>query len=100
MLAPANVVVVLGDERLYSEIVRDVGATSGLTILKLAKSGGVVWRDGRLRRRMRNLKLREYFYGSREDLAPHQISVPFADVELYQIGQGAAEPAGAARSAC
>lgn len=90
-----NVIVVLGDERLYSEIARETQGDTNLNLIKLPKSGGVVVRDPRYRKRSRNQKIREYFYGCKEDLAPHRISLSFADFELYRVGQEFVAPTSA-----
>jgi hypothetical protein len=49
----------------------------------------VVSRDQRYRKRARNARFHEYFYGPKDDLAPHRQFIPMSDIELYQMGQGA-----------
>lgn len=109
-----NVVIVLGDERLYSEISRQFQGPD-VTFIKLPKSGGVMFlfpflflkkkkifffikvvvRDTRFRKRARNLKIREYFYGAKDDLVPHRISLAFNEFELYEVGQAHMAPSSA-----
>ncbi|KAF9996802.1 Cleavage polyadenylation factor subunit clp1 [Modicella reniformis] len=71
-----QVIIVLGHERFYSDMVRlhqkpGSASTPGVAVIKLAKSGGVVERDTAFRRQTQNQKIREYFYGtSKLELAP------------------------------
>ena len=45
-----NVVLVLGQDRLHSELDRDLGGSGGVDVVKLAKSGGVVTRQREFRK--------------------------------------------------
>ncbi|KAH9734341.1 protein CLP1-like [Citrus sinensis] len=71
----ANVVLVLGQEKLFS-MLRDVLKNRpNVDVVKLQKSGGV-----------------EYFYGLTNDLSPHANVANFSDFLVYRIGGGPQAP--------
>lgn len=85
-----DVILVLGQDRLYSELKR--GCTSNdIAIVKLDRSGGVVPRNKMLRRLDRMKRIREYFYGSKcietgaNLLSPCATEISFDEVELYMV---------------
>ncbi|KAH7278906.1 hypothetical protein KP509_38G063700 [Ceratopteris richardii] len=88
----ADVILVLGQEKLYSMLRDKFKSNPGMDIVKLHKSGGVVARSSKFRQRMRNVKTREYFYGLSNDLAPHAASISFNDVQVFRIGGGPQAP--------
>lgn len=63
-----------------------------VTIVKLSKSGGVVVREPSLRKATRTARVREYFYGPRNDLQPHSQTVAFRDLAVFRIGGGPQAP--------
>ena len=77
-------VLVLDQERLYNELLRDVD--SSVKVVFLPKSGGVVERSQHLRAESRDLRIREYFYGSKSPLYPHSIDVKWSDMKVYKVG--------------
>lgn len=79
-----DVIAVLDQERLYSELKRDM--PDFVQIVLLPKSGGVVERSQNTRAEVRDSKVREYFYGSRNALFPHTFEVPFSEIKVYKIG--------------
>nr|XP_006825168.1 PREDICTED: polyribonucleotide 5'-hydroxyl-kinase Clp1-like [Saccoglossus kowalevskii] len=79
-----DVIVVLDQERLYSELKRDM--PDFVKVVLQPKSGGVVERPTAFRRHCRDEKIREYFYGFRSCFYPHSFDVKFSDLELYKIG--------------
>ncbi|XP_071504776.1 polyribonucleotide 5'-hydroxyl-kinase Clp1-like [Diadema antillarum] len=79
-----DVIIVLDQERLYNELVRDI--PSFVKIVLQPKSGGVVERSQNFRRFTRDEKVREYFYGFGGCLYPHSFEVKFSDVEIYKVG--------------
>jgi len=89
-----NVVLVLDNERLYSDLHQDL-QNRRIQVIKLNKSGGVVTRDANYRRQSRISKIREYFYGSTGDLSPHSMLIDFADLTIYRIGGGPRAPSSA-----
>ncbi|KAI9032248.1 Pre-mRNA cleavage complex II protein Clp1-domain-containing protein [Hyaloraphidium curvatum] len=80
-----NVLLVIGNERLHSELSRKY--KKGVSVVKLAKSGGVVSRDKNFRKQLQNRSVREYFYGTaKAELLPYSTSLPFVDTVIRRIG--------------
>jgi polyribonucleotide 5'-hydroxyl-kinase len=79
-----GIIIVLDQERLYNELLRDID--SPCKVVFLPKSGGVVERSQHVRAESRDLRIREYFYGSRSPLYPHSIDIKWSDMKLYKIG--------------
>ncbi|XP_071812163.1 polyribonucleotide 5'-hydroxyl-kinase Clp1-like [Apostichopus japonicus] len=79
-----DVIIVLDQERLYNELVRDM--PSFVKVVLQPKSGGVVERSKNFRRNSRDEKVREYFYGHEGCFYPHVFDVRFSDVEIFKIG--------------
>eukprot|EP00249_Psilotum_nudum_P004229 c17772_g1_i1 orf=166-1518(+) len=88
----ADVILVLGQEKLYSMLRDKFKTKSGVDIVKLHKSGGVVARNSKFRQRMRNVKTREYFYGLNNELSPHAAFASFSDLQVFRIGGGPQAP--------
>ncbi|KAJ3298078.1 hypothetical protein HK104_011191 [Borealophlyctis nickersoniae] len=92
----ANAILVLGHERLYSDLARRYKDNAAISVVKLAKSGGVVSRDKVFRRQVQMHKIREYFYGTpKTELSPYSNIVGFADVNIRRVGGGALAPSSA-----
>lgn len=88
----ANVVLVLGQEKLFS-LLRDVLRNKpDVDVVKLQKSGGVVSRNAKYRQKSRSYRIREYFYGIANDLSPHSNIANFSDLFIYRIGGGPQAP--------
>ncbi|WVZ77315.1 hypothetical protein U9M48_025196 [Paspalum notatum var. saurae] len=81
----ANVVL----EKLW-KMLKD--AKPNIDVVKLHKSEGVVLRNSKYRQRTRSFRIKEYFYGIANDLAPHSNIVNFSDVSVYRIGGGHQAP--------
>ncbi|KAL3680936.1 hypothetical protein R1sor_023892 [Riccia sorocarpa] len=88
----ADVVLVLGQEKLYSMLKDVLKDRPGVDIVKLHKSGGVVNRNSKYRSRSRVLKTKEYFYGPADDLSPHASVANFNDLQVFRIGGGPQAP--------
>ncbi|TPX65304.1 hypothetical protein SpCBS45565_g05299 [Spizellomyces sp. 'palustris'] len=89
-------ILVLGHERLYSELTKRFPNDSGISIIKLAKSGGVVTRDKTYRKQLQMHKIKEYFYGTlKGELSPYSSLVSFADVAVRMVGEGTLAPSSA-----
>ncbi|GJJ71306.1 polyribonucleotide 5'-hydroxyl-kinase [Entomortierella parvispora] len=90
-----DVIIVLGHERLFSDMTR-LHQKPGVSVVKLAKSGGVVERDSSFRRLTQNQKIREYFYGTaKSELAPYSTMINYHDVEILRVGEGSLAPSSA-----
>ncbi|XP_077300195.1 protein CLP1 homolog [Arctopsyche grandis] len=79
-----DIILVLDNERLYNELVRDM--PKFVKVIFLPKSGGVVERTKKQRAENRDMRIREYFYGKRTPFYPHSFDVKFADAKIYKIG--------------
>ena len=81
--------VILGSERLYSDMSRRFAkpvAAGALSVVKLDRSGGCVDRDATYLRQARQAAVRAYFFGdpARAALAPHTQFVDFDAVTIYR----------------
>eukprot|EP00232_Nephroselmis_pyriformis_P020426 CAMPEP_0182882620 /NCGR_PEP_ID=MMETSP0034_2-20130328/17893_1 /TAXON_ID=156128 /ORGANISM="Nephroselmis pyriformis, Strain CCMP717" /LENGTH=418 /DNA_ID=CAMNT_0025015723 /DNA_START=12 /DNA_END=1265 /DNA_ORIENTATION=- len=92
-----DTVVVLGQEKLYSQLHAHYQATSGgaVAVTKLGKSGGVVGRDSAYRKQGRMLRIKEYFYGFSGNLSPHSQSTPLEIFKVFRVGGGPKAPSSA-----
>lgn len=83
-----NAIICLGSERLYSDMLRKFdkqtvpGGSGLISVIKLAKSGGVVDRDAIYMRAVHEAQIRSYFYGNPKvganiSLQPRQQQVDF-----------------------
>ncbi|KAF7990682.1 hypothetical protein HCN44_000487 [Aphidius gifuensis] len=79
-----DAILVLDQERLYNELVRDM--PEFVKVVFLPKSGGVVSRSQQFRIESRDQKVREYFYGIKTPLYPHNIDIKWSDAKIYKIG--------------
>jgi len=86
MAFEADVILVLDQERVYNELVRDM--PSFVKVVWLPKSGGVVTRTQDQRAVARDARVKRYFYGNDHKLFPHTFDVKFADLKdkIYKIG--------------
>lgn len=89
-----DVVLVMGQDRLYSTLATaieqlHVGNPSQYqkaAIVKLPLSGGVVRRDEAVRRRLRNVKIRDYFYGRLNTFSPERKEgLPLSSFTFLQV---------------
>lgn len=88
----ADVILVLGQEKLYSMLKSVMKSKPKVDVVKLQKSGGVVSRNAKFRQKTRSYRIREYFYGLANDLAPHSNTANFSDLSVYRIGGGPQAP--------
>ncbi|KAM4636819.1 polyribonucleotide 5'-hydroxyl-kinase Clp1 [Discoglossus pictus] len=79
-----DVVLVLDQERLYNDLLRDL--PHFVRTILLPKSGGASERSKECRREARDQRVREYFYGPRGSLYPHAFEVKFSEVRVYKVG--------------
>ncbi|KYQ89926.1 hypothetical protein DLAC_08495 [Tieghemostelium lacteum] len=87
----ANIIVVMDNEKLYSDLANQF-SSGGVVVKKLPKSGGVFLRSPVFRKKTRMSKIREYFYGINGDLCPHNVVIEFKDVVIYRTGGGPQAP--------
>ena len=68
----ADVLIVLGDDRLHSQLLGYAGASPLRPhVVKLSKSGGVITRSPQTRSRAQKERIDEYLYGPTRELFPH-----------------------------
>ncbi|KAK9698376.1 hypothetical protein RND81_08G100100 [Saponaria officinalis] len=88
----ADVILVLGQEKLCS-MLRDVlKSKPKVDVVKLQKSGGVVSRPPKYRQKSRGYRIREYFYGIANELSPHSNIASFSDLSVFRVGGGPQAP--------
>jgi polyribonucleotide 5'-hydroxyl-kinase len=89
----ADVVFVLGGERLFASVRGRLAANPRVEVVLLPKSGGVVPRDEEWRQRERSRRVRDYFYGADGLLNPFSTVVEFASVTVLEVvGEAAVVP--------
>ncbi|GAB4858952.1 Protein CLP1 [Ancistrocladus abbreviatus] len=88
----ADVLLVLGQEKLCSMLKEVHRSKPKVDVVKLQRSGGVVSRNSKYRQRSRGYRIREYFYGLSNDLSPHSNVANFSDLSVYRIGGGPQAP--------
>ncbi|KFK37881.1 hypothetical protein AALP_AA3G041400 [Arabis alpina] len=88
----ASVVLVLGQEKLFSMLKDVLKSKSNVDVVKLHKSGGVVSRTGKVRQRARSYRFQEYFYGLSKELSPYANTMGFYDLQVFRIGGGPQAP--------
>ena len=82
----ANVIVVIGQDRLAAQLQQHFQRMEGVEVVKVAKSGGVVIRSRESRKSARDLRVKEYFYGPRGDLHAASQTIPANDLQIFEIG--------------
>ena len=88
-----NVVVVLGSERLYSDMLRrfngqKTGVGETIAVVKVDKSGGCVDRDEAYLQQYRQSQIREYFFGdANTTLSPHTQQIDFNQLIIYKLAE-------------
>jgi polyribonucleotide 5'-hydroxyl-kinase len=76
-----DVVLVIDHERLFNDI-KNAPFPQKVECIKLRKSGGVLARDPETRRADRQRAVREYFYGSNNELHPHSTVMNFGVMKV------------------
>ena len=93
-----NIILILGSERLYSEMQRRFssyrdGVGEPLAFVKLDKSGGCVDRDDTFMQQSREAAIREYFFGDpKRTLSPHTQYVNYDEIVVYKIYERKFDP--------
>ena len=84
-----TVLVVVGHERLYSDMMRKYEQRKDLTIVKVAKSGGCVELEDSYFEDAQRHAIRDYFYGDvRFPLTPYSYVIDFVRLHVYEITTG------------
>lgn len=88
-----STIVVLGSERLYSDMLRrfngqKTGAGETIAVVKVDKSGGCVDRDESYLQQLRQSQIREYFFGDADTtLSPHTQQIDFHQLSIYKLAE-------------
>lgn len=67
----------------------------GVEVVKLPSSPGAVPRNTDYRRKSRMQRVREYFYGPKNDMSPHSSSARFDELQVYRVGGAPRAPSSA-----
>ncbi|CAK4671620.1 hypothetical protein LEN26_017597 [Aphanomyces euteiches] len=88
-----DLVIVLGQDKLCSELQKDL--SSSTNVIKLPRSDGVVQRSSQQRHQLRMDRFHEYFYGKRLhstlpmqspfEFSPHSAEVDLDEINVYRI---------------
>ncbi|XP_008550214.1 protein CLP1 homolog [Microplitis demolitor] len=79
-----DAIIVLDHEKLYNALVKDI--PDFVKVVLLPKSHGVVNRDTPQRITSRNMRISEYYYGTKKLLTPHTFDVKWSDVRIFNVG--------------
>ncbi|CAF1661838.1 unnamed protein product [Adineta ricciae] len=77
-----DIIVVLDSEWLATKLTSDLPSVK---LISLPKSGGVVAKDA-AKDKFRENKIREYFYGAKNNICPHVFTMEFSEIKIYKIG--------------
>jgi polyribonucleotide 5'-hydroxyl-kinase len=92
-----SVIVVLGHERLYNDLTRRYSDKSGISVVKLARSGGAVELSPAYLQQLQNFVTKQYFYGDLKNiLSPVSRTLDFKSIKVYRLEEGF--PSNVARS--
>ena len=79
-----DVIVVIGDDRLHSQMEGLALAQQQRkpVVIKLSKSGGVITRSAATRHAGQSSRIREYFYGTNKELCPHSSVLDLSAIQV------------------
>jgi len=82
-----DVLVVIGDDRLHSQLEKfSMTQPRKPAVIKLSKSGGVITRSVVTRQASQSSRIREYFYGTSNELCPHSSVLDLTAIQVFNIG--------------
>lgn len=87
-----NTVIVVGQDRLHSQLKRSLSKDKSIQIVKATKSDGVVQRSKEVRQDTRQRRVEEYYYGLRKDLHPTSQTSMIDSLQVYRVGGGPKAP--------
>mmetsp|Transcript_67924 Transcript_67924/g.112909 ORF Transcript_67924/g.112909 Transcript_67924/m.112909 type:complete len:423 (-) Transcript_67924:33-1301(-) len=92
----ADTLVVMSDDRLHAQLTAYTQSrTPKPSVIRMSKSGGVVRRSETERNEWRNLRWREYFYGTGNDLCPQSIVLDLDAIQVFSIAEAPQAPVSA-----
>ncbi|GFW50023.1 polyribonucleotide 5'-hydroxyl-kinase Clp1 [Trichonephila clavipes] len=77
-----NLLCVIDDRKLYSDLKKDLPNVDAKFIPKLR---GVIERNKTTRRDRRSYLIHEYFYGSQFSIKPYTFDIKFSDIQIFRI---------------
>jgi len=84
-----TVIVVVGHERLYNDMARRYRDKAGVSMVKLARSGGAVEVSESYLQQLQSYVTKQYFYGEyRNVLSPVSRTMDFKNIKVYRIAEG------------
>lgn len=81
-----NVILVVGNERLFVTVSKQFTELGSVRVFKLPKSGGIVDKDAAFRRALQHAQFRSYFYGSQQEFHPFSLSLQAENVTIFRVG--------------
>ncbi|DBB13652.1 TPA: hypothetical protein ACH3X3_000674 [Trebouxia sp. C0006] len=91
----ANIVLVVGQDRLLKQLQATYQGPHHVDFVKVSKSGGVVTRQPPYRKSARISRVKEYFYGVKEDLNPISMTMKMDNLHIYKVGGAPKAPTSA-----
>lgn len=80
----------LGHERLYNDMVRRYDSRSGISVVRITKSGGAVELGETDVQQLQTYRTKQYFYGDLKNiLSPVSRTLDFKNIKVYRIAEGA-----------
>lgn len=81
-----DLIVVMDEQKLYADLQRDM--PNFVKVIWLPRSSGVVSRSLPLRTATRTQRIKDYFYGAKNDMEPATFEVSFSELEnrIFKIG--------------
>jgi polyribonucleotide 5'-hydroxyl-kinase len=84
-----TVIVVLGHERLFNDMVRRFADRSRMAVVKLARSGGAVEVNDNYLEQIQNYITKKYFYGEMKSiLSPVSRTLDFKTIKVFRLAPG------------
>ncbi|OLL22991.1 mRNA cleavage and polyadenylation factor CLP1 [Neolecta irregularis DAH-3] len=89
LLTGVSHVVVVGHERLYSDMLRQFESPQSITVLKVGKSGGCVERDDAYIRKLQHRAAKQYFYGEpKRNLNAYSVNLTLSSQAVFRLADG------------
>ncbi|KAK9370265.1 Pre-mRNA cleavage complex II protein Clp1-domain-containing protein [Lipomyces kononenkoae] len=80
-----DVIVTIGNERLYNDLLKRYQTRKQITVVKVQRSGGVVEHDDAYRRSIQRRMIKQYFYGPpKTALSAFTITADIASLTVYK----------------
>ncbi|KAJ2881547.1 Cleavage polyadenylation factor subunit clp1 [Coemansia aciculifera] len=85
--------LVVGSERMYSLLSNRPFAKEGVTVIKMARSGGTVDRSAMFRQQYNSRIIQQYFYGTqKEPFSSFSTVANFQEIRILRVGEDSIAP--------